>query len=129
MKDELALRFRTFIKPILEWFLQVESWLAIRWVSSAHRRLMAIQWGYPPQPEHFDHNIDLFYQWLDTRNSLWVERGAFGGLALLGGKVLELSCGDGFNTRNFYSLRSKSIVACDFDPKAIETCRQKNSAP
>jgi SAM-dependent methyltransferase len=89
---------------------------------------MAIQWSLPPAPEFFDHQIDLFYQWLSRRNSLWVERGVFGSLALRGGAVLELSCGDGFNARNFYSLRSKYVIACDFDPKAIKTARGKNSA-
>ena len=43
--------------------------------------------------------------------------------------MLELACGDGFNARNFYSLRSKHIVACDFDPKAIKIAQEKNSAP
>jgi len=118
-----------FVKPILEQVLQIESWIASRWVSSAHRRLMAVQWGFPPQPEHFDHHIDLFYQWLASRNSLWLERGVYGSLALHGGDVLELACGDGFNARNFYSLRSRRVIACDFDPKAIETARRKNTAP
>jgi SAM-dependent methyltransferase len=90
---------------------------------------MAIQWSLPPQPEFFDHQIDLFYWWLASRNSLWLERGVFGSLALQGGGVLEIACGDGFNARNFYSLRSERVVACDFDPKAIKTAQGKNSAP
>jgi SAM-dependent methyltransferase len=90
---------------------------------------MQVQWGLLPQPEHFDHHIDLFYQWVATRSALWVERGVFGSLALQGGSVLELACGDGFNARNFYSLRSARIVACDIDAKAIGTARRKNSAP
>lgn len=124
-----VLAHRAFAKPILEQVLQSEIWIASRWVSSAHRRLMAVQWGFPPQPEHFDHHIDLFYQWLASRNSLWLERGVFGSLALQGGDVLELACGDGFNAKNFYSLRSRRVIACDFDPKAIHTARRKNSAP
>jgi SAM-dependent methyltransferase len=91
--------------------------------------LQIVQWFLPPQPEHFDHHIDLFYQWLATRNPLWVERGAFGALALKGGDVLELACGDGFNARNFYSLRSRRVVACDFDPKAIRIANSRNRAP
>lgn len=116
-------------KPILEEISQIETAIASRWASSAHRRLMAVQWGLPPQPEHFDHQIDLFYQWLASRNSLWVERGVFGSLALRGGDVLELCCGDGFNARNFYSLRSRRVIACDFDPSALKTAKRKNSAP
>ena len=117
-----------FAKPILEKIFQIESLLSSRWASGAHRRLMAVQWGFPPQPEHFDHHIDLFYGWLASRNSLWQERGVFGSLALQAGNVLELACGDGFNARNYYSLRSKHVIACDFDPKAIKTARRKNSA-
>jgi ubiquinone/menaquinone biosynthesis C-methylase UbiE len=119
----------SFLKPVLEFLVQLECRVASFWVSSAHKRLMAIQWGIPESPEHFDHSIDLFYQWQNTRNSLWVERGVFGNLALKGGAVLELSCGDGFNAKNFYSLRSKTVVACDFDPSALKTANAKNSAP
>lgn len=122
----------TYLKPfksILEYLFELESLVASRWAASSHKRLLAAQWRIQPQPEHFDHHIDLYYQWLQTRNPLWVERGAFGGLALHGGDVLELACGDGFNARNFYSLRSKRVVACDFDPKAINTALRKNRAP
>ena len=122
------LRKMAFAKPILERLIQLECTIASWWVSNSHKRLMAIQWSFPPHPEHFDHTIDLFYQWLATRNSLWLERGVFGSLALQGGSLLELSCGDGFNARNFYSLRSKKVVACDLDPKAIRTAQKKNRA-
>ena len=116
-------------KPVLEWAAEAECAVAAAWTKSAHRRLMAIQWGMPPQPENFDHQIDLFYQWAATRNPLWVERGVYGALALRGGNVLELCCGDGFNARNFYSLKSKQVTACDFDPRIIRVAKRKNSAP
>jgi SAM-dependent methyltransferase len=117
-----------FAKPILEKLSQLECSISSWWVSNAHRRLFLIQWFIPPTPEHFDHRIDLYYQWLSTRNPLWVERGVFNSLALRGGVVLELCCGDGFYTRNFYSIRAKRIIACDFDKKAIATAIRKNSA-
>jgi SAM-dependent methyltransferase len=116
-------------KPVLEGLCQLEAAIARRWVSSAHKRLMAVQWQVPPSPEHFDHHIDLFYQWPALRNAQWVERGVFGAMALRGGSVLEICCGDGFNAKNFYSLLSRSVVACDFDPMAIQTAIRKNSAP
>ena len=116
-------------KPLLEMLFEFESRISAGWSAAAHKRLLAAQWRLPPQPEHFDHHIDLYYQWLQTRNPLWVERGVFGGLALKGGDVLELACGDGFNARNFYSLRSRQVVACDFDPKAIATACRRNAAP
>lgn len=116
-------------KPVFEWMVQLECSVASRWVAVAHRRLMAVLYSIPPHPEHFDHHIDLYYQWRLYRNPVWLERGVYGNLALHGGSLLELSCGDGFNTRNFYSLRSKRVVACDFDPKAIKDAMRKNSAP
>jgi SAM-dependent methyltransferase len=117
-----------FNKLFRQYIAQLECRLAIKWVSAAHRRLFKAQWGIPPTPEHFDHHIDLYYQWLATRNSLWLERGVFGSLALKGNGLLELACGDGFNARNFYSLRSRYVVACDFDPSAITNAEYKNPA-
>jgi SAM-dependent methyltransferase len=116
-------------KPFIEAISLLECRFATTWVEAAYRRLMAIQWRVPPVPEHFDHHIDLHYWWLQNRDPMWVERGAFGVLALHGQRVLELACGDGFNARNFYSGRSSSVVACDFDPAAIATATRKNQAP
>lgn len=117
-------------KPLLETLARFEAMLAARWAAAAHRRLFLVQWRLPPQPEHFDHHIDLYFQWPAERNSLWLERGVLGGLALrTGGRLLELACGDGFNARHFYSLRCREVVACDFDPRAIATARRRNAAP
>lgn len=72
-------------KANLEAVIQFEATIARRWVAVVHRDLMEVQWGLPPQPEHFDHHIDLYHLWLATRNSLWLERGVFSSLALRGG--------------------------------------------
>jgi SAM-dependent methyltransferase len=117
------------MKPVVEVLSQIECSIASAWSRSAHSRLMAVQWALPPQPENFDHHIDLFYWWLKTRNPQWVERGVYSALCLKGGKVLELCCGDGFNARNFYSLNSESVIGCDFDPIILKTARRKNRAP
>lgn len=116
------------LKPFLEWFCEAESAIASAWVRSSHMRLMMVQWVFPPQPESFDHHIDLYYYWQKSRDPGWLERGVYGSLALKRGKVLELCCGDGFITRNFYSLISESIIACDFDLHILKTARRKNSA-
>jgi len=127
MKSLIKSIIRRF-KHQLEFIFSIEARIASKWASKAHQRLMYAQWEIMPQPEFFDHHIDLYYQWPITRNPLWLERGIFGSLALKGGTVLELSCGDGFNAKNFYSIRSKSIVACDFDPIAVNLAKQKNYA-
>ena len=119
-----VLKITLLFQPLVK----IECYLSRKWVSSAHQRLMLLQWGVGNNPEHFDHHIDLYYQWLKTRNSLWLERGVYGSLALQGGACLELACGDGFNARNFYSQRSDRVVACDFDKAAIKTATKKNRA-
>ena len=115
-------------KPLLEWMVGIECFISSNWVKMAHKHLMMVSWRIPPQPEHFDHQIDQYYLWIKSRNPQWVERGIYSSLALKEGKLLELCCGDGFNARNFYSLKANEVVACDFDLKAIRTAKKKNSA-
>lgn len=123
-------RLLQLYKPVIVYVFEIEAFISRKWASSAHKRLYTADWGIPKNPEFFDHHIDLYYQWQKTRASFWVERGVFGSVALkLNGKVLELACGDGFNTRNFYSLRANNIIACDFDSSAIKTAKRKNQAP
>lgn len=122
-------RYSGVLKPVLEKIFAFEARLAEKWSKAAHRRLYFAQWNLPPTPEHFDHHIDMNYQWPATGNALWLERGVYGLLAIKrGGSVLELACGDGFNARFFYSYVVKNVVACDFDPSAIRTARTKNHA-
>ena len=80
--------FISKLKPVFESVVQHECSLSLKWAAAAHKLLLSVQWGLPPGPEHFDHSIDLFYQWLESRNHLWLERGLFGILALKGGRVL-----------------------------------------
>jgi SAM-dependent methyltransferase len=94
-----------------------------------HRIQFLIEWGIAPTPVWFDHFLDQYYLWRKTRTPLGWERGIFGLLAMRqGARVLELCCGDGFNTYHFYSIRAGSIVAVDHDPEAIRFARQHFSA-
>lgn len=74
---------------ILEPISELECFLAKNWASQAHKRLMFLQWGVGLNPEHFDHHIDLYYQWQKTSNPLWLERGIFSSLCLRGGAFLS----------------------------------------
>src|SRR4051812_26964952 len=118
---------KSAFKRFAEALFGLEADLARAWSSAAHRRLMKGQGGYPG-PEWFDHSIDLAHKWAATGDSYWVERGVFGNLALKGGRVLDLACGDGFIPRYFYAVRSAEIVACDFEPDAIRMAKRKNAA-
>ena len=127
---KLIIKILTLLKPALIFLFEIESFISKKWVSSAHKRLFYVIWKIPKNPEFFNYDINLYYQWLKSKRSWWVERGVFSTLALRKkGKMLELACGDGFNTKNFYSNISESIVACDFDKKAISAARRKNNSP
>jgi len=115
-------------KPLIINFYESKSKRLKNKTARAYKKLFWATWNISGNPEFFDHHIDLFYQWQETKNSLWLERGVFGNLAVKrGGKLLELACGDGFNSRNFYSYLAKSIIAVDFDKNAIKIAKNKNS--
>jgi SAM-dependent methyltransferase len=101
-----------------------------RWASSVHRTKLLVEWGLDTPPEYFDHNIDLYHQWGQSRDPFWAERGIFNILAMQpGARVLELCCGTGFNARHFYSHRAESVIAVDFSPDAIAFAKKYESAP
>jgi SAM-dependent methyltransferase len=119
-----------FAKPFLEAMASLETRIAESWVSAAYHRLFLVQWGIYPLPEFYEHKIGMFWGWGPTRQAYWVERGVFSLLTMAQGcKVLELCCGDGFNAHHFYSCRAGSILAVDFDPKAINYARRNFKAP
>lgn len=99
-----------------------EDWCAVTrdLTSKAHQLKMSIDWGVPDSPEWMNHFQDWFFQSLDRGATFWIERGIFARLSFGSKKpdVLELCCGDGFNTKNFYSPYANSILALDFDIEA-----------
>jgi SAM-dependent methyltransferase len=118
------------LKRLLVSVLKGINWLMRELVGWTHFAQFALQWGTSPRPEWFDHFLDQYWQWSATNNSLWVERGVFSRLVLKeNSRMLEICCGDGFNTRHFYSTRAKSIIALDFDEEAIPHAKRYNSAP
>ena len=42
----------------------------------------ALQWGFHPRPEWFDHYLDQHWQFSAKNNGLWVERGVFSRMVL-----------------------------------------------
>ncbi len=130
-RDGLTLRFaRFFGKKRALSFLSTMAAASRRWASSAHRVKFLIEWGLDTPPEYFDHNIDLYHQWGKSRDPFWAERGIFNILGMKpDARVLELCCGTGFNARNFYSHRAKSVVAVDFSSDAIAFAKRYSAAP
>lgn len=97
-------------------------------ISFFYKWQFRVQWGAATTPEWFDHYIDLYGLWGHEKgNCFWLERGAFSMLALKDkGNVLELCCGDGFNSKYFYSYKAAKICSCDFDPVAIRHAKRNN---
>lgn len=99
---------------------------------AAHKLKMAIDWGVPPNPEWFDHYCDVYFQLREQRTTFWMERGVYGRLPFMrvdrAPRVLELCCGDGFNTNFMYSPYAASVLALDFDAEAINHANSVNSA-
>lgn len=94
-----------------------------------HKQLMRAEWCVDT-PEFFNHDIDLYYQWRKEGRAYWLERGIYNILALQMFEkpiVVELCCGEGFNTKYFYSKIADKIWACDFDREAIKGAKKKYS--
>ena len=108
----------------------------IRWVNFGVRRFSAlthrfqflVEWSVD-NPEYFDHNIDLYSSWHRSRESFPLERGVFSSFAMSSNShLLDLCCGDGFNSFYFYSLRAASVTAIDFDLDAIRWAKRNYRA-
>jgi SAM-dependent methyltransferase len=98
--------------------------------AATHFLQYALQWGWEPKPEWFDHFLDQHWQMSAKNISLWVERGVFSRMLLKpSGRLLEICCGDGFNARHFYSSAAATVTAIDFDEDAIPHAKRYNSAP
>jgi 2-polyprenyl-3-methyl-5-hydroxy-6-metoxy-1,4-benzoquinol methylase len=130
----LRRRFRELIAKVfgkqnVSKTLKSISHLSRKFAAYCHKTQLNFDWTIEPSPEWFDHYCDQFYNFKVSQNPLWVERGAFGLLAIKEGAcVLELCSGDGFNSHHFYSIRAKSIIAIDFDKEAISHALKYNQA-
>lgn len=96
-------------------------------VGHHHHMLMFSEWCID-NPENFNHDIDLYYQWGKTGKSHWVERGVYNNIALQCFEepiLIELCCGEGFNASYFYSENAKYVYSCDFDKRAIARAKRR----
>jgi len=110
-------------------FLKSLSNLSRKVAFKLHKQQVDFEWSTPPEPEWFDHFCDQFYGFRSSQNPLWVERGTFSLLAIKDqSNLLELCCGDGFNSYHFYSIRAKNMIAVDFDENAIAHAKKFNQS-
>jgi SAM-dependent methyltransferase len=127
---------KKILKRLLTFLLPLVAILAINRilrsvVSAGHHLQFLRQWRFTAKaPESFDPFIDLCWRWGETGNPMSWERGIFGLLAMKPGcRQLDLCCGEGFYTRHFYALRAGSVVAMDYNPRAIAHARRNFTAP
>lgn len=109
----------------------------VKWINHSLRRLVfythalqhKLEWSGSQTPEWYDHYLDQYFSWTHRKQPFWLERGVFGLLAMKPqARVLELCCGDGFNSKHFYSHRAQSISALDFDRTALSHARSHNQS-
>lgn len=114
----LALHLEPCVRLINRWMRRMSA--------HGHHLEFLIDWGgFRAPPEWFDHLTDQYWKWHVTRNPMSWERGVFAALAMpQGSRVLDLCCGGGFITYHFYAGRASSVLAVDFDPKAITHARR-----
>jgi SAM-dependent methyltransferase len=114
-------------KKILE-KIKKENFKLRKKIAANFKKQLDLEWGTNPIPEWFDHYIDLYFFWgWEAGHVYWLERGCYGLLALKdNARVLELCCGDGFNSKYFYSNKAKNIISLDFDKTAIDHANKYN---
>lgn len=89
--------------------------------SNMHKKEMSLTWGNAKEiPTFFNHYLDIYYQLFTSRKTDFLSRGVFNQLFLDPANiVLELGCGDGYNTEVFYSPMVKEVYAIDISQDAI----------
>lgn len=121
--------FLRIYKKIAVPFYKIQAGISQKFAKWAHKGLMIAEWCID-NPEYYNHDMDLYYQWGTYGRAYWVERGVYNILALQNFEkpvLIELCCGEGFNTKYFYSKNATHVYACDFCEKAIKEAKKKYS--
>lgn len=88
--------------------------------AGSHQLQYKVEGFLRPSAEWFDHEIDVHWQWVAKQRSMFLERGVLNTLAIRpGAQVLEICCGDGFNSHRFYSERAAHVLAIDHNRAAL----------
>jgi SAM-dependent methyltransferase len=99
---------------------------ALRSLSAGSHHLQYKVEGFlQPSAEWFDHEIDVHWQWVVRQRSMFLERGVLNTLAIRPqAELLELCCGDGFNSHRFYAERAARVLAVDHSRAALAHARR-----
>lgn len=123
------LKIISVVKKVLSFFIRGLCLFFSKITEKLYQLLFFVEWKMPGEnPLSFDHNIDLYFQWKKKGTIGWMERGIFSRYAInmfAEPVILELGCGDGFNSRYFYSNDKSKMVACDICEKTIKMVKRK----
>lgn len=96
--------------------------------SLSHHFQYKVEGFLRPSAEWFDHEMDVYWQWVAKERSTFLERGVLNTLAMApGAEILELCCGDGFNAHRFYAGRGSRVLAVDYNAGALRHARRYHS--
>ncbi len=110
--------------------LRVVNSLLRRIAAGSHRLQYKVEGFLRPSAEWFDHEVNAQWQWPTRGRATFLERGVLNSLAIRpGGEVLELCCGDGFNTGRFYAARATRVLAIDHNAQALAHARRHHARP
>lgn len=113
-------------RPVIAFLQQLNR--TVRRVSRfTHRVQGAIEGHYDRRRMWFDHYVDLYWKLPAQEDAMFLERAVFNRMLIApGADLLEIACGDGYYTRNFYAPLARTVVAVDVDPSAIAFARRSN---
>lgn len=95
--------------------------------SSTHHLQAVIEGRFDHDQLWCDHYADLYWKLPREGDAMFLERGMFNRMILRpDADLLEIACGDGFFTRNFYGSSCRTVLATDVDPRAIAVARRNN---
>ena len=125
----LAKKLAVFKRPA-EAVFALEGAIAAAWASNAHWRLHLANRGLPPAPNITITNLIFIGsgQQREIRSGLNVVCIPCSPSNRMR-RVLEVCCGDGFNSYFFYSKKAASLTAVDFDPQAIAHAKRHYTLP
>ncbi len=97
--------------------------------SSTHHLQALVEGRFDREQLWCDHYADLYWKLPHEGDAMFLERGMFNRMILRpDADLLEIACGDGFFTRNFYGSGARTVLAIDVDPRAIAVARRNNPA-
>jgi hypothetical protein len=113
-------------RPVIA-FLQQLNRMVRRVSRFTHRLQGAIEGHYDRRRMWFDHYVDINWKLPAQEDAMFLERAVFNRMLIApGAHLLEIACGDGYYTRNFYAPLARTVVAVDVDSSAIAFARRSN---